>query len=170
MLDVLVPEVVLQRSGVPTRVRLVEAAGVPQHMGVGLYFEPSGLRSPADEFLEVAHGHRRPALAHEHERRSAFGLPVQSTQRAQFPTCQWVSRWRAVLCTGDRQRRSGKINLGPLQVTDLGRPQPVAEGHQDHGLIPVRPPAAFAARDQLLDLAFGQVLAGAHVGVLGAAA
>jgi hypothetical protein len=48
-----------------------------------------------------------------------------------------------------------KINLRPLQIAQLGRPQSVAEGQQDHGLISVRSAIVFAPFDQLLDLAFG---------------
>jgi hypothetical protein len=60
-----------------------------------------------------------------------------------------------VLHSGDRQRCVIKINLRPLQITQLGRPQSVAEGQQDHGLISVRSAIVFAPFDQLLDLAFG---------------
>src|SRR5262245_52804583 len=43
------------------------------------------------------------------------------------------------------------------------------EGDQDHGLVPVRPAIALAAFYEALDLAFGQVLAGADVGIFGPA-
>ena len=42
----------------------------------------------------------------------------------------------------------------------------MAERGQDHGRVAVRPAIASAAFNQLLDLAFSQVLAGAHVDVL----
>ena len=74
-----------------------------------------------------------------------------------------------MLCPGDCECCGLEIDLGPLQVADLGRPQAVPEGQQDHGLIPVRPAIVSAALDQPLDLWLGQVLAGAHVGVPGAA-
>ena len=57
---------------------------------MGLDLEPSGLASSADQLLEVAHGHRRAALGHEHERRLAFGLAVQAAQYAQLPAGQWM--------------------------------------------------------------------------------
>jgi len=79
MLDVLVAEVVLERSGIASRVRLVEAAGVSEHMRVNLDFEPGGLRSSVDELLEVADRHRRAAFGHEQERRSPLVLAVQAT-------------------------------------------------------------------------------------------
>src|SRR5262245_14222643 len=74
VLDVLVTQIVLQRSGIPSRVRLVVATGVPEHVRVSLDFEPGGLASSVNELLEVGHGHWRAALGHEQERRSAFGL------------------------------------------------------------------------------------------------
>jgi len=45
----------------------------------------------------------------------------------------------------------------------------VPEGQQDHGLVAMWPAIALAALDQPLDLRLGQVLAGAHDGVPGAA-
>src|SRR5262245_25978887 len=78
VLDVLVPQVRLECSGIPPRVRLVETASVPQHVRVRLDFEPGGLASPANELLKVAHCHWRAALGHEQEGRPAFGLPVQA--------------------------------------------------------------------------------------------
>ena len=167
MLDVLVAQIVLQRSRIPSRVRLVESTGVPEHVRVRFDFEPAGLASSVNELLKVAHGHRRATLGHKQERRLA--LTVQATQRAQLPAGQRVDGRRPVLYAVDRHRCGLKIDLRPLQVAQFGGSQPVPEGQQDHGLIPVRPTVVFAPLDQLLDLAFGQVFAGAHVGVFGSA-
>src|SRR5215467_10843199 len=68
VLDVLVPEVGLQRSRIPSGISLVEAASVSEHVRVNLDFELGGLASPVDELLEVGHRHRRAALGHEQER------------------------------------------------------------------------------------------------------
>ena len=124
---------------------------------------------PANELLEVADRHWRAALADEQERRSALGLAVQATQRPQLAPGQRMRRRGAVLRSGDRQRRSFKVHLRPLQVTQLGRSQAMPEGDQDHGLIPLRPAIAAAAGDQPLDLAFAEVFAGSDIGVLGPA-
>ena len=148
-------EIGLQRPRIPPRVRLVKSACVPQHMGVRLDFESGDLTSLRNQLLEVGHRHRRAALGHEQERRSAFGVAMQAAQYPQLPARQWVSLWRAVLGSGDRERRSGEINLGPLQVTDLGNPQPVPERQQDHGRVAVRPAIALTTLDEPLDLAFG---------------
>src|SRR5262245_11042359 len=75
----------------------------------------------------------------------------------------------AVLRSSDRQCPGVEIDLGPLQIHEFARSEAMPEGHQDHGLVPVRPAIALTALDEPLDLAFGQVLAGAHIGVLGPA-
>src|SRR5215472_1890326 len=72
-----------------------------------------------------------------------------------------------MLRTGDRERCTGKIDLGPLQVANLGSPQAVAEGNQDHGLVAMRLPVALASFDQLLDLFLGEVFPRPDIGILG---
>jgi len=86
-----VPEVRLQRSGISASICLVEAASVSEHVRVNLDFELGGLASSIDELLEVGHRHRRAALGHKQERRSAFGLTVQFAQCPQLPAGQRVS-------------------------------------------------------------------------------
>src|SRR5262245_25266611 len=67
VLNVLVPEIGLQRPRIPASVRQLVAAGVAEHMRVRLDLEPGRLASPADELLKVGHRHRRAALGHEQE-------------------------------------------------------------------------------------------------------
>src|SRR6266849_6999712 len=54
----------------------------------------------------------------------------------------------AVLDPPHVEHRAIEVDLVPAQVTDLGRPQPVAEGHQDHGGIPVAVAVALGGLDQ----------------------
>jgi len=65
VLDVLVPEVGLERARVPAGIRLVESTGVSKHVGVGFDLEPSSLASSANELLKVGHCHWRSALGQE---------------------------------------------------------------------------------------------------------
>jgi hypothetical protein len=58
-----------------------------------------------------------------------------------------------------------KIDLVPPQRDQLARSQAVPVGDQDHRGVPVSVPIAPGGRDQLLDLGFGQVFAGAIVGI-----
>src|SRR5262245_3800761 len=68
VLDVLVAEVCLQRAGIWSGIRLVEATSVPPHVRMRLDFEPGCLASPVNELLKVGHRHRRAALGYEQER------------------------------------------------------------------------------------------------------
>src|SRR4029453_19576939 len=52
----------------------------------------------------------------------------------------------------------GQLDLLPLQVADLRRPQAMAVGHQDHGRVAMPIAAMLAgAAHQPLDLALGEV-------------
>src|SRR5262245_64345018 len=62
VLDVLVPEIGLQRPRIPASVRLVETAGMPQHVRVRLDLKPGRLASRAHALAEVAHVHRGGSL------------------------------------------------------------------------------------------------------------
>jgi hypothetical protein len=53
-----------------------------------------------------------------------------------------------------------EVDLVPAQVAGLGGAQPVPEGHQDHGRIPVTVSVGLGGLDQSLDLAGRQVLPG----------
>jgi hypothetical protein len=61
--------------------------------------------------------------------------------------------------------RGAEVHLVPAQVADLNRPQPMAEGHQDHGGVPVTVPIGLGGLDEGLDLAGREVLAGAKLRV-----
>jgi hypothetical protein len=84
MLDVLVPEVSLQRPRILSGIGQGKSTGVPQHVRMGFDLEPGGLRGSINQLLEVADRHRRSALGHEQEWRSVFGFTVQATQRPQL--------------------------------------------------------------------------------------
>jgi len=77
MLDVLVPEVSLQRPRILSGIGQGKSTGVPQHVRVCLDLEPGGFRGSIDQLLEVRHRHRTAPLGHEQEGRLAFGLAVQ---------------------------------------------------------------------------------------------
>ena len=127
VLDVLVAQIRLQRARVLAGIGEREAAGMAQHVRVGLDLEPGSLASAAHELLEVADGHRRAALADEQERRSALGLAVKPSQGPELAPGQRMRRWGAVLNPGDRQRRGLEVDLGPLQIANFGGAQAVTE-------------------------------------------
>jgi len=58
-----------------------------------------------------------------------------------------------------------EVDLIPAKIADLGGTQPVPEGQQDHGAIPVPIAIVASSLHQPLNLALGEVFAGAIVGV-----
>jgi hypothetical protein len=72
----------------------------------------------------------------------------------------------AVLDPADMEHAAFEIDLIPTKVADLGRPQPVPEGEQDHGGVAVTVPVALGRLDQLPDLVGREVLAGPQLDVL----
>jgi hypothetical protein len=70
VLDVLVPEVRLQRPGVVSLIGQRIAASVPQHVGVALEAELGRFPSPNNHLGEASGGKRRPTLGREHKRRT----------------------------------------------------------------------------------------------------
>src|SRR5262245_42899131 len=64
----------------------------------------------------------------------------------------------AVLDAVNAQAALGELDLLPLQVADLRRPQAMAVGHEDHGRVamPVATMLASAVH-QALDLALGEI-------------
>ena len=93
MLDILVPEIRLQRPGIVAFVGEGEPAGVPQHVRVRREAEPGGLAGALYKPGEAARGERRASLAGEHEG-DRFLLTLQPAQCPQ-------------LVAQDRMRRRG---------------------------------------------------------------
>ena len=60
---------------------------------------------------------------------------------------------RAVLRPADVQTSGVELDLMPLQITELGSPEAVTVGDQDHARVPMAPAASLPSRrHQLLDL------------------
>jgi len=76
-----------------------------------------------------------------------------------------VSARRPVLDPADVEDGGTEFDLVPTEIAQLGRPQPVAEGDQDHGGVPVPMSVGLGHLDQGGDLAGRQVLAGPKFGV-----
>jgi len=74
-----------------------------------------------------------------------------------------MDTWRAVLCPADVQAARGQLDLGPLQVAQLGCSQTVAVADQDHGRVAMAPAAALPGRrHQALDLSAREILANSN--------
>jgi hypothetical protein len=86
-------------------------------------------------------------------------------ERSSSPWIGWVPRG-AVLDPADVQGCAGEVNLVPTQVADLGSPQPVPVGEEDHRRVTMAVTVVPRGLEQGLDLAWGQVLSGPELGVL----
>src|ERR1700674_3024251 len=71
----------------------------------------------------------------------------------------------ALLSPPHMKPRRGEVDLAPLQVDQFGSPQAVAEGHQDHGGVPMALAVALDRCHQLLDLGRSEVFAGPQIGI-----
>ena len=116
------------------------------------------LRKPA-----VVNG--APRSRRKDERRRRVLLALEPAQRPQLAAGQRVDRLRAALEPADMQAAMGKIDGVPPQRDQLARPQAVPVGDQHHGGVAVAMAVLAGCRDQPSDLAVGQVLARADLGV-----
>jgi len=66
-----------------------------------------------------------------------------------------VRRRLTVLATGDVHRGGPEVDSVPGQIAQLGSPQGMPIGHDDHRRVAVAVAIGFSRLDQLLDLAFG---------------
>jgi hypothetical protein len=77
---------------------------------------------------------------------------VKPAQRPHFIAPDRVRAWGAVLDPADLQGYAGEVDLFPTQVADLGGPQPVPVGEQDHVRVTMAVTVAPDGLDQRLDL------------------
>src|SRR5262249_8434731 len=120
-----------------------------------------GLPDTLDEAMEADGADRPPAFGNEHVSLSREIAP-QLTKCPHLVTADWVAAGDSILHPVNVQAALGRFDLLPFQVADLGGPQTVAIGDQDHGRVAM-PIAAVLTRavHQTLDLAAGQVASGA---------
>jgi hypothetical protein len=85
---------------------------------------------------------RGTAFADEHEGRR-FALPLEPAQGPHLVAEQRVGAGRVILDPPHMEHGAVEVDLDPAQVADLGCPQPVTKGEQDHGRVTMAmPPAA----------------------------
>jgi hypothetical protein len=103
------------------------------------------------------------------EARSLTKWQARALKPAQRPELVALDRMRArgaVLDPADVEHGAVEVDLVPTEVADLGRPQAVPAGQQDHGGIAMALPVALGRLDQLPDLVGREVLAGPELGIL----
>src|SRR5262245_14260381 len=127
VLDVLVPEIMLQSPRVVTVIGEFEAAGVAEHVGMDGEWHLRRLPEPRNHPAEGNRAHGRSPLAQE-QVTAWLLLALKSTQGAQFGAGERVDRGYAALEPGNVQSGMGKIDLLPAEGAQLGRSQAVPEG------------------------------------------
>src|SRR5215472_9614745 len=116
------------------------------------------------EAVDGVSGKRAAALSLKDE--STRRIALQLAQHAQLIAADRMHRGLAVLRPADVQCRiAAPLDLRPLQIGDLDSPQAVPEGNQDQRSVSVAVAPQLGGGDQLLDLVWRQIFAGAHLSV-----
>src|SRR5262249_41607181 len=165
VLDVAVAQIGLQRPGIDALIGELEAACVPQHVRMNREAEIGGNPKPRDHLTKPRGREGRPPFAGEDERRLRLLLALETAQGPQLSAGQWMDRLGAAFEPPDMQAAMGEVDGVPAQRHQLGRPQPVPVGDQDHGRITVAVTIPSGGGNQAGNLAVGEVLAGANLGV-----
>jgi len=138
-------------------VRQLEPAGMAKHVRVDREWHLGDLPEALDETVETDGTDWPAALGNEYVGVSRV-IAAQLAQRPHLVTSDWVDAGHSVLDPVNVQAGLGKLDLLPLQVADLRRPQGMAIGDQDHGRVAMPVAAMLAgAVDQPLDLALGEI-------------
>src|SRR5262249_37414531 len=147
----------LQGPRVVAIVGELEPTGMAKHVRVDREWHLGGLPEALDEPMESNGADWPASLGNEYV--GVFGVIASLlTQSPHLVTPSRVHAGNPILDTVNVQAALGQLDLLPLQVADLRRPQAVAVGDQDHGRIPM-PVAAMlsGAVHQALDLALGEI-------------
>src|SRR5664280_2961578 len=112
VLDVLVPEIILDRSCVVTIACQLEAGCMAQHVCVGLEREARLLSRTFDQPVEAIRCKWSAAFAHKHER-GLRSFTFELAQRPQFVTADGMCARLSILDPVYMQRSSIKIDLLP---------------------------------------------------------
>ena len=115
---------------------------------------------PLDHASEAGRGERRATLRREHEWRLGLLLALKPPQGSQFITDDRMRAGCTLLGPADVQRGRPKVDLIPSKVHQLGNPQAMSVGHEDHRSIPVAVAVARGGLHEPLDLGLGQIFAG----------
>src|SRR4029077_3815137 len=90
VLDVLVPEIRLQRTGVDAVIGELEAAGMSEHVRMHWKVEASRHTEPGDHLAESRRRERCTTFAREDEGRGLVLLALEPAERPQFAAGQRV--------------------------------------------------------------------------------
>ena len=159
------PEIGLQRASIDAFVGELVAAGVPEHVRVHWETEASRDAEPRDHLAKARGRERRTAFGREDKRRRRVLLALEPAQRPQLAAGQRMDGFGAALDPADMQAAVGEVDRVPAQRDQLGRPQAVPIGDQHRGGVAVAMAVLPGGSDQAGDLAVGEILARADLGI-----
>jgi hypothetical protein len=134
MLDVLVTEIMLQRTSVHTLISELEPSRMPQHVGMDSEWHFGGRPKPRHHSAKGNCGHRSAAFTHE-DISSGVLFALETAQGAKFDASQWVDGRDPILESIYMQPTMDEIGLIPAQRTQFGCSQTMPERYQDHGSV-----------------------------------
>ena len=143
VLDVPVPEVVLNRPGVVALVRELEAAGVAEHVRVDRKAEPRGSTRPRDDLTNGRIGQRPPSLRGEDVGRRWI-VALHAPKGPELGATERVRRRHAVLEPCDVHEALAQVELIPTQRDQLADAEAMPIAEQDERRVAVAMPAGAA--------------------------
>jgi hypothetical protein len=129
VLDIPVAEVSLQGSGVVPLVGERVAAGMAQHVRMGLKAKTRLAPSPLDHAGEACGAEWCSTFRSEDERRLRLLLALKAPQGTQFIAEYRVSARCAPLDPANMQRSRSEVDLIPTKVNKLGGPKAMTVDH-----------------------------------------
>src|SRR5262249_18654865 len=115
VLDILVTQVGLERSGVVSGIRQRKATGMTKHVGMRLDLKASRLSRPLEHSGEAGRGKWGLALR-DKDKRGRRALALQLAQCAHLAPAQGMDAGRPVLGPADMECRSIEVDLIPTEV------------------------------------------------------
>jgi len=165
VLDVPVPQVMLDGPGVLAVVSQLEAGRVSQHVRVDRHAQPGRFAGAGDQLAEGGLGHRRLALGDE-DVRCLQVVAEQLAQGPDFRTAQRMGARQPVLAPSDMQKPLMQIDLLASQADQFRNAQSMPVGDQNHRGVPVAMASEPPGRDdEPVNLGRGQVLPAAALGI-----
>ena len=157
VLNVFVPQVVLNRARIVTVIGEFEAGGMTEHMRMD---GESQLRPGPGTRHNLPKGrvrHRSFALRHEDVGRGRI-FARQLAEGTEFDPVQGMRAWQSVLPPPDVEQAIPEVDLVPAERNQFRHAQAVAISQLDHGGIPVpMPPEAFGHAYESLDFCGRQI-------------
>jgi hypothetical protein len=156
MSNILVPEVMLQGSGVMTFISKFEAAGVSQHVRMDRKRQFGCQPRSSHKFAHIACRHGAAALR-DKQIGTVGPFPPQLTQGSKLRAPQGVSRRDALFQTLDGEETCLKINLFPPQTDSLTNAKTMAVHNQQESTVSMTMATRCRGGEQRFDFSRSQI-------------